>query len=44
MIDAVDKLVARTPEEKLADRAEALNYLPKGRLLPEGQTFDDVVR
>jgi len=41
---AVNKLIDRTPEEKLADRTEALTYLRKGRPLPAGKTFDEVVR
>ena len=43
LIAAVNSLANRTPEEKLADRAEAMKYLRKGRPLPEGKTLNDVV-
>ncbi len=43
LIAAVNSLANRTPEEKLADRAEAMKYLRKGRPLPEGKTFFEVV-
>lgn len=43
LIAAVNSLANRTPEQKLADRAEAMTYLRKGRPLPEGKTLNDVV-
>ena len=44
LAEAVRALINRTPEQKLADRAEAMTYLRKSRPLPEGKTFDDVVK
>ena len=44
LTEAVNALINRTPEQKLANRAEAMTYLRKGRPLPEGKTFDDVVK
>ncbi len=33
----------RTPEQVLADRAEAMKYLKPARPLPPGKTLDDMV-
>ncbi len=44
LTEAVNTLINRTPEEKLAARARAMKFLRRGRPLPEGKTFDDVVR
>ncbi len=33
----------RTPEQKLADREEAMKWIRPGRPLPPGKTLDDVV-
>ncbi len=43
LAEAIRALVNRTPEQKLADRAEAMKYVRKGRPLPPGKTLDDVV-
>ncbi len=34
----------RTPEQKLADRAEAMKWIRPGRPLPPGKTFFEVVQ
>ena len=34
---------SRTPEQKAADRADAMKYVRKGRPLPEGAAFFEVV-
>ena len=34
----------RTPEQKLADREEAMKWLRPGRPLPPGKTFFEVVQ
>jgi hypothetical protein len=41
--ESIDRLVNRTPEQKQADRAEAMKTVRKGRPLPEGKTLSDVV-
>ena len=43
-VEPVYRWANRTPEQKAIDRAEAMKYLRPGRPLPEGKTFDDVVR
>ena len=44
LAEAIARWVNRTPEEKLALRAEILKTARKGRPLPDGKSFDDVVR
>ncbi len=44
LTEAVNALINRTPEQKLADRAEGMKSVRKGRPLPEGKTFDDVAK
>jgi len=41
---AVNALIGRTPEQRLADRAEVMKTARLGRPLPEGKTLDDVLR
>ncbi len=41
--EGVKRLINRTPEQKLADRAEAMKYVRKGRPLPPGKTFFEVI-
>ncbi|MGL4422627.1 MAG: hypothetical protein ACRCZF_18305 [Gemmataceae bacterium] len=40
---AIQRMVNRTPEQILADRAEVLKTVRTGRTLPTGKTFFDVV-
>ena len=40
----VHALMNRTPEQKLADRAEVMKTARLGRPLPEGKTFFEVVQ
>jgi hypothetical protein len=41
---AVNALINRTPEQKLADRAAVMKTARLGRPLPEGKTFFEVVQ
>lgn len=44
LAEAVNRLVNRTPEQKLADRAAVMKTARPGRPLPEGKTFFEVVQ
>ncbi len=41
--EGAKRIINRTPEEKLAERAAAMKYVRKGRPLPPGKTLDDVM-
>ena len=41
--EGVKRIINRTPEEKLAERAAAMKYVRKGRPLPPGKMLDDVM-
>ena len=41
--EGVKRIINRTPEQKLADREAAMKYGRKGRPLPPGKTFWEVV-
>ena len=41
--EGVKRIINRTPEEKLAERAAAMKYVRKGRPLPPGKTFFEVI-
>ena len=42
--NAKSRWANRTPEQKVADRADAMKYVRKGRPLPDGKTFFEVVQ
>ena len=41
--EGVKRIIDRTPELKLADREAAMKYVRKGRPLPPGKTFWEVI-
>lgn len=41
--EGVKRIINRTPEEKLAEREAAMKYVRKGRPLPPGKTFFEVI-
>ncbi len=44
LTEAIHRLINRTPEQKLADRAKGMKSVRKGRPLPPGKTFFEVVQ